>query len=121
MKIGELLFEMYNRNASDLILKVESPPLFRIFGDLIPHNSRPLTEEDSRGLFMRSPRESSSVRGRELWGMRSPKIRKRGGLSTLRMRSDAFRLYISKSNSPIFIVSFQTTDYTPPEADHKIN
>ena len=51
MKIGELLYEMFQRKASDLILKVESPPLFRIYGEIEPHNSPPLTEEDTRSLL----------------------------------------------------------------------
>ncbi|MCH7761277.1 type IV pili twitching motility protein PilT, partial [candidate division TA06 bacterium] len=51
MKIGELLREMFQRKASDLILKVDSPPLFRIFGELTPLDSSPVTEEDTQDLL----------------------------------------------------------------------
>jgi twitching motility protein PilT len=51
MKIGELLYEMYNRKASDLVLKVDSPPLFRIFGSLVPLDSAPLTEGETQALL----------------------------------------------------------------------
>ncbi len=36
MDISALLKKMYDTDASDLILKVGSPPLFRVYGDLVP-------------------------------------------------------------------------------------
>lgn len=42
---------MYENHASDLIMKVGSPPLFRIFGDLIPmEGSQDLTASDTSSI-----------------------------------------------------------------------
>lgn len=50
MKIGELLLHMYKSKASDLILKAESPPLLRIYGDLTPLDMPPLAPNDLEEL-----------------------------------------------------------------------
>ncbi len=50
MNIGEVLVKMYNRKASDLILKVDSPPLLRICGQLEPMEMAPVTDEDTKNL-----------------------------------------------------------------------
>lgn len=44
MDILELLKTMHDRDASDLIIKVGSPPLLRIYGDLIPVDGAPKVE-----------------------------------------------------------------------------
>jgi len=47
MEIKELLKEAYKRGASDLHIKVGSPPVLRIAGDLIPMQNLPrVTQED---------------------------------------------------------------------------
>ncbi len=50
MNIGEVLVKMHNRKASDLILKVDSPPLLRICGQLEPMEMAPVTDEDTKNL-----------------------------------------------------------------------
>lgn len=50
MNIGEVLVKMYNRKASDLILKVDSPPLLRICGQLERMEVPPVTDEDTKNL-----------------------------------------------------------------------
>lgn len=50
MKIGELLLNMYKSKASDLILKAGSPPLFRIYGQLNPLETPPLSVDDVEEL-----------------------------------------------------------------------
>jgi len=50
MHIDELLNIMVKNGASDLHLKVGSPPLFRIHGELLPLDSPALTTEDVRSL-----------------------------------------------------------------------
>ncbi len=34
--ITELLIEAYKMNASDVHLSVDTPPIFRVYGDLVP-------------------------------------------------------------------------------------
>jgi twitching motility protein PilT len=50
MHVGEILLEMQKRRASDLILKVGSPPLLRIGGELEPMLVPPVTDHDTEGL-----------------------------------------------------------------------
>jgi len=51
MKIGELLRKMASENASDLILKVDSNPIIRKFGDLIKLDSAEIvTDEDTENV-----------------------------------------------------------------------
>jgi twitching motility protein PilT len=48
IEINELLKEAYRRNASDLHIKVGSPPILRVFGELVPMRELPrITQEDS--------------------------------------------------------------------------
>ena len=49
--IGELLEQMMKKNASDLHLTVNSPPVFRIDGDLIATEYEKLTREQSQNLI----------------------------------------------------------------------
>lgn len=45
--ITELLLEAYNMNASDVHFSVEMPPIFRIYGDLVPQiKYEPYTQEE---------------------------------------------------------------------------
>jgi len=48
--LDELLVTEVEREASDLIIKVDSPPLLRIYGELSPMDLPPLTRDDSREL-----------------------------------------------------------------------
>ncbi len=49
MKLRELLDLQMQHGASDLILKVGTPPLLRIHGDLVPLNAPPLTDVEVEG------------------------------------------------------------------------
>jgi twitching motility protein PilT len=52
MQIDELLKLMVEKNASDLHLRVGSPPMFRIYGRLSPVKDwPPITVEDSKVIF----------------------------------------------------------------------
>jgi twitching motility protein PilT len=51
MKIGEILVGMRKNNASDLILKVGSPPILRICGQLQSTDHEPVTDEDAEKLI----------------------------------------------------------------------
>lgn len=52
MRIHELLEIAISRNASDLHLRVESPPTLRIFGNLVPITTlSPLTQRDIQEIF----------------------------------------------------------------------
>jgi twitching motility protein PilT len=68
MQIDELLKQMVDRGASDLHLKVPSPPVFRIDGLLIPQEDLPpLASEDIEGLFGQiSTQQQRGVFGKEL-------------------------------------------------------
>jgi len=46
VNISELLKMMVNRNASDLLLKVGSPPVMRIYGDIVKLNDKPVVEPE---------------------------------------------------------------------------
>jgi twitching motility protein PilT len=48
--LDDLLRICVERKGSDILLKAESPPLIRVYGDLQPMDYPPLTEEDSRAL-----------------------------------------------------------------------
>lgn len=48
--VDALLTEMVRSGGSDLILKADAPPLFRLLGDLNRTNYPILTEEESKGL-----------------------------------------------------------------------
>jgi twitching motility protein PilT len=48
--LDELLVTMVESDASDLIVKVDCPPLLRIYGELNPMDLPPLTRDDTRGL-----------------------------------------------------------------------
>ncbi len=51
IEINELLKQMYDRDASDLIIKVGSPPLFRVYGELVPvEGAEYLTPEDTAAM-----------------------------------------------------------------------
>ncbi|MDW8368333.1 MAG: hypothetical protein RMK49_21015, partial [Abditibacteriales bacterium] len=39
--VDQLLTEMVRRDGSDLILKADNHPLFRIYGDLVPYEQVP--------------------------------------------------------------------------------
>jgi twitching motility protein PilT len=52
MKIHDLLTAMGKHNASDLHLKVNQPPIFRVNGELIRLKSAPLSDADLEGLLM---------------------------------------------------------------------
>lgn len=49
-RMHELLQEVKERDASDLILKAETPPIFRIYGDLYTDDRAPLSAEEVREL-----------------------------------------------------------------------
>ncbi|HXY75220.1 MAG TPA: type IV pilus twitching motility protein PilT [Dehalococcoidales bacterium] len=52
MHIFELLSEVVEKKASDLHLRVGSPPMFRIFGKLSPRpNTPPISIEESEAIF----------------------------------------------------------------------
>lgn len=51
IEIKGLLQQMYDRHASDLIIKVGSPPLFRIYGDLVTdETAAKLTPQDTAAV-----------------------------------------------------------------------
>jgi len=50
IQIDDLLRTAVERDASDIHFKAESPPLFRIYGELIPTDLPPLTPEEARRL-----------------------------------------------------------------------
>jgi twitching motility protein PilT len=53
MKLDELLGRVVERGGSDLHLKVASPPMARIDGDLIPIDDRALTENDAEAILVK--------------------------------------------------------------------
>jgi twitching motility protein PilT len=53
MKLDELLARVVERGGSDLHLKVASPPMARIDGDLIPIEDRAVTEADLEAVFVK--------------------------------------------------------------------
>ncbi len=52
MRIHELLASMAKFEASDLHLKVDQPPIFRVKGDLVRMKSAPLTDADLEALLL---------------------------------------------------------------------
>lgn len=50
IQIDDLLRTAVARDASDIHIKAESPPLFRIYGELIPTDLPPLSPEEARRL-----------------------------------------------------------------------
>lgn len=52
MQIDELLKLMVEKDASDLHVKVGSPPTLRIYGRLYPIEMPPLRAEDTRGIIL---------------------------------------------------------------------
>src|SRR5262245_12323372 len=48
--IDDLLRTAVQREASDLLIKAESPPMLRIHGELLPLDLPPLSEEESRAI-----------------------------------------------------------------------
>src|SRR5688500_8117285 len=53
MKLDELLGRVVERGGSDLHLKVASPPMARIDGDLIPIDDRAVTENDLEAILVK--------------------------------------------------------------------
>jgi twitching motility protein PilT len=53
MKLDELLGRVVERGGSDLHLKVASPPMARIDGDLIPIDDRAMTENDVEAILVK--------------------------------------------------------------------
>jgi twitching motility protein PilT len=53
MKLDELLARVVERGGSDLHLKVASPPMARIDGDLIPIDDRAVTESDVEAILVK--------------------------------------------------------------------
>jgi twitching motility protein PilT len=53
MKLDELLARVVERGGSDLHLKVASPPMARIDGDLIPIDDRAVTEGDLEAVLVK--------------------------------------------------------------------
>jgi twitching motility protein PilT len=53
MKLDELLGRVVERGGSDLHLKVASPPMARIDGDLIPIDDRAVTENDVEAILVK--------------------------------------------------------------------
>lgn len=49
-KMHSLLHEVKERDASDLILKAGSPPIFRIYGDLVTNEEPPLSKDEVKDL-----------------------------------------------------------------------
>jgi len=62
MDVLKLLQSAYEKNASDLILKTGSPPLLRIYGDLIPINTTVLSPKDTENAFLSIVTESERRR-----------------------------------------------------------
>src|SRR5689334_23312872 len=50
--VDQLLYTTVHHQGSDLHIKSESPPLVRIFGDLVPLELEPFTPEQTRALAM---------------------------------------------------------------------
>jgi twitching motility protein PilT len=50
IQIDDLLRTAVARDASDIHIKAESPPLFRIYGELVPTDLPPLSPEEARRL-----------------------------------------------------------------------
>jgi twitching motility protein PilT len=48
--LDEMLVTMVERDASDLMIKADSPPLIRIYGDLYPLDFPPLTVDQAREI-----------------------------------------------------------------------
>jgi len=51
MTMKELMLGALEKNASDIHIKVDNPPIYRIDGDLVRLPGDPLTEEDVTGLL----------------------------------------------------------------------
>ncbi len=57
LHIDDLLRTAVARDASDIHIKAESPPLFRIYGELFPTDLAPLTPDEAREyLGLSAPR-----------------------------------------------------------------
>ncbi|MGB9876532.1 MAG: type IV pilus twitching motility protein PilT [bacterium] len=66
-KMHELLQEVKERDASDLILKAETPPIFRIYGDLYTDERALLSSEEVRELAFSILTEEQRRRFEEEW------------------------------------------------------
>lgn len=62
MDVLKLLKTAYEKGASDLILKTGSPPLLRIYGDLIPTDTTILSPKDTENAFLSIATESERRR-----------------------------------------------------------
>jgi len=51
MDITDLLVLTKKNNASDLHLAAGNPPILRTYGDMVPHNSEPLTVENIKNMI----------------------------------------------------------------------
>ena len=68
LSIDELLHESVRRDASDLILKADTPPVLRIYGDLYPlSHLPPLSPEDVRDTIYPMLSEQQRRRFEEDW------------------------------------------------------
>src|SRR5690242_9611594 len=58
--INQLLAGVVKFDGSDLVLKAESPPLFRVYGDLHPIKAEPLTHDSVAALIetLLTPKQS---------------------------------------------------------------
>lgn len=60
VSITDLLQKAYEDKASDLHISVDSPPVFRIHGELIRYGDTPLTSEDAESM-------AKTLLGKERW------------------------------------------------------
>jgi len=76
--IDELLAKAIERNASDLHIKANSPPLLRIYGDLLPMDAPALTPQEARELTLSVMNEQQRAAFEENWevdlGYEIPKV-----------------------------------------------
>jgi twitching motility protein PilT len=50
VNFSQLLLNMEKMNASDIHLKVGAPPVYRVYGELIPFDHPPVTKEEVNGI-----------------------------------------------------------------------
>jgi len=65
--MNSLLQQVKERDASDLILKADTPPIFRIYGDLMTNEEAPLSSEEVRELAFSILNEEQRQRFEEEW------------------------------------------------------
>ena len=91
LSIDDLLKTAVERDASDIHIKADTPPLLRIYGELIPTDLPPLSEDEAKrratgNASMRSSTHFAiSETTRRCWSSRENPLRSSGRMKGLRV------------------------------------